>query len=67
MLTDHKNKKSSKLELFYICNNLMAGCKSDALNPLLADFILLGRRLEEIGFRYSQSRVLVIEDTLQYI
>ena len=42
----------------------MAGRESGAGNPLLADFILAGQRLEQLGFTYYKGAVLRI-DTLE--
>jgi len=37
----------------------MAGCESDGGNTLLADFMLLGQKLEKLGFIYSKNEVTV--------
>lgn len=42
----------------------LAGDESGAGNPLLADFILTGQRLERLGFTYYKDAVLLI-DTLE--
>jgi hypothetical protein len=39
----------------------MAGRESHASNPLIADFILMSRKLEKLGFTYHRKNVLVIE------
>jgi hypothetical protein len=39
----------------------MAGSESGAGNPLLADFMLIGRKLEQLGFTCSDGKVIVIE------
>lgn len=36
----------------------MAGCESDAGNPLVIDFIVIGRKLEKLGFVYSKNKSL---------
>lgn len=38
----------------------MTGRESHAWNPLLTDFILVGRKLEKLGFIYSQGNVIII-------
>lgn len=42
----------------------MAGYTPHASNPLVADFIFVGRRLEQLGFTYYKGTVLAI-DTLE--
>lgn len=42
----------------------MAGCESGAGNPLLTDFTLVGRKLEQLGFTYYKGAVLLF-DTLE--
>lgn len=61
MLTDGKTKKSPKCELFYICNNFMAGRESLNWHPLITDFILVGQKLEQLGFIYSRQTVILID------
>jgi hypothetical protein len=39
----------------------MAGCESDAWNPLVTDFILIGHKLARLGFICSEGAVNVIE------
>ena len=39
----------------------LAGDESLNWHPLIADFILVGRKLEELGFIYSRGKVIVIE------
>ena len=41
----------------------MAGDESSAGNPLLVDFILIGRRLERLGFSYYKNRVVILCST----
>lgn len=36
----------------------MAGDESHASNPLITDFIVLGQRLEKLGFIYHQGKFL---------
>ena len=43
----------------------MAGYLSDAGNPLLADFILVGQKLEQLGFTYYKGKVIIIEPELE--
>jgi hypothetical protein len=38
----------------------MAERESDASNPLLADFILVGERLERLGFIYAKGELIVL-------
>lgn len=40
----------------------MAGGESDGWHPLLADFVLLARKLSELGFIYYKGTVTVLED-----
>jgi len=42
----------------------MAGDESLNWHLLIADFILVGQRLEELGFIYSQGRVVIVHDFL---
>lgn len=35
--------------------------------PLVADFVNLGRKLEKLGFVYTQGKVLVLEEGLTQI
>ena len=37
----------------------MTGCESTGGNTLLDDFILVGRKLEELGFTYYEGKVTV--------
>ena len=39
----------------------MAGSKPRASNPLLSGFILVGRRLEQLGFIYHKGVVMIID------
>lgn len=39
----------------------MAGSTGSAGNPLVADFILVGRKLEKLGFIYYAGRVTIVE------
>jgi hypothetical protein len=45
----------------YFDNNFMAGGMDSAGNPLLADFILVGQKLEKLGFTYYKDKVTVTE------
>jgi hypothetical protein len=38
----------------------MAGDESNASNPLIIDFVLLARKLEELGFAYHGGEVIII-------
>lgn len=38
----------------------MAGDESDGWHPLVADFVLLARRLEELGFIYNKGSVIIV-------
>ena len=42
----------------------MAGYKSRARNPFIADFILVGQRLAKLGFIYHYGSVIVIESEI---
>jgi hypothetical protein len=39
----------------------MAGDESLNWHPLIADFILVGQRLEQLGFIYSRGVIIVVE------
>jgi hypothetical protein len=39
----------------------MAGCKSRVGNPLVSDFVLVGRKLEQLGFTRYNGNVTIIE------
>lgn len=39
----------------------MAGDESHVSNPLITDFVLLGQRLEKLGFLYYRNGVTIIE------
>lgn len=41
-------------------SGLMAGSTGSVGNPLLADFVVVGRRLEKLGFIYSRGKVMTI-------
>jgi hypothetical protein len=56
-----QNKKTSKFESFLIWNNTLAGCESDAGNPSVRDFVLLGQKLAQLGFMYQRKEVFVVE------
>jgi hypothetical protein len=40
----------------------LAGSESLNWHPLIADFILVGRKLEKLGFIYSGGKVIVLEN-----
>ena len=63
ILAEHYYKNGAFLTLL---SNL-AGDESLNWHRLVEDFILVGRKLEELGFIYSQDKVIAIEDSLQYI
>jgi hypothetical protein len=46
------NKTLQILNIFF--NNILAGGKSGAGNPLLNDFKIVARKLEEFGFIYHK-------------
>jgi hypothetical protein len=39
----------------------MAGDKSDRWHPLVTDFILVGRKLERLGFIYHDGTVIITD------
>lgn len=39
----------------------MAGSTSRVGNPFLSDFILIGQKLEKLGFTYYKSKVTVVD------
>jgi hypothetical protein len=41
--------------------SILAGGKSLNWHPLLTDFILLGQKLEQLGFTYFKGRVAIVE------
>ena len=41
--------------------SFMAGDESDGWHPLLSDFILLGQKLEQLGFTYFKGTVTVMD------
>lgn len=43
------------------CVIFMAGSKYDGWHPLVRDFILVGRKLEKLGFIYSKGGVIVVQ------
>ncbi len=43
----------------------MAGCESHASNPLLADFIFVGQKLEQLGFTCYRKGCVVIGDNYE--
>lgn len=55
-----KNKKPNKIDRLLICDKCLAGDESLNWHPLIADFIIVGRKLEELGFIYDHGRVLVL-------
>jgi hypothetical protein len=44
----------------------MAGCRSLTWHPLVEDFILVGRRLEKLGFIYNKGDVIIIEQLVKF-
>jgi len=40
---------------------VMAGTKSRVWHPLLEDFILVGQKLEQLGFTYYNGKVNIVE------
>ncbi len=40
---------------------ILAGYTSNAVNPLLTDFVLVGRKLEKLRFIYSKGNVIVLD------
>lgn len=49
-----------KMEHLHICYQNLAGGESRAGNPLLADFILLAEKLEQLGFIYCNGKVVIL-------
>lgn len=41
----------------------MAGDESDGWHPLVEDFVLVGRKLERLGFTCYEGKVTTIEPT----
>lgn len=39
----------------------MAGDESDGWHPLVEDFLLVGNKLEQLGFRYFKGSVTIID------
>jgi len=40
----------------------LAGDESLNWHPLISDFVLIGQKLQELGFIYSQGRVIVLNE-----
>ena len=61
-------KDAQKCASSYLLTNL-AGCESLNWHPLLSDFVLLGRKLERLGFTYYEGQVTVAEliEVLNYV
>ncbi len=64
----HKDKRfenktnASNFEAFPYLLLSLAGSMSCVGNPLLADFLLVGQKLEKLGFTYHQSKVLILHE-----
>ena len=44
-----------------LCYFKLAGSTGSVGNPLIADFILVGQRLEKLGFTYYKGKVTIVE------
>ena len=58
--------KTKPKTFFYrskIGNNILAGRKSHASNPLFRDFILIARKLEKFGFIYHRGSVIIVDSS----
>lgn len=42
---------------------IMAGDGSDGWHPLVEDFVLVGRKLEQLGFTCCKGKVTIVEPT----
>ena len=52
-----KNNPMRRVIFSYLENNYLAGDESLNWHPLIEDFILMGQKLEQLGFFYSRSEV----------
>lgn len=53
--------KTSSFYRYEFGSVFLAGSTSRAGNPLLADFLLVGQKLEKLGFTYYKDKVIIIE------
>lgn len=44
-----------------LIDNILAGHESLSWHPLIQDFIIVGRKLEKLGFVYNKDNVIVID------
>jgi hypothetical protein len=49
-----------------VSNNTLAGHESDGWHPLVEDFILVGQKLEQLGFIYHKGRIVLVEDCYEW-
>ena len=42
----------------------LAGYRGSAGNPILADFILVAQKLEQLGFTYHKGKVVIRDDKM---
>lgn len=56
-----QTKKTFACERLSIRYSRLAGYKSSAGNPLLADFVSVGYKLERLGFTYYKGKVTIVE------
>lgn len=57
-MVNAKSRPKTRLDKVIIS---MAGSTSRVGNPLLADFLVVGRKLEKLGFIYHRGKVILIE------
>jgi hypothetical protein len=57
-----KDKCPTKWSISTFLSNL-AGDESDGWHPLVADFILVARKLEKLGFIYHRGNVIIINSS----
>lgn len=56
-----QQKETYNFADLHICNLNLAGYTSHVGNPLLSDFILIGQKLEKLGFTYYKGKVTVVD------
>jgi len=56
-----KRSKTCKVEAFSYLLLGLAGSTSRVGNPLLTDFLMVGQKLEKLGFIYDRGNVIIVE------
>ena len=55
------NKKDVQICTSPYLLSILAGCESGGWHPLVEDFILVARKLEQLGFIYNKGNVIVMD------